>query len=499
VRHLWPRSLIGSTLFVVAAGLVLAQIASIAVNLFDRGGAVYRLAARQLAVRIGETARILNRLPPSERDKVAGEVDSRTLRVALSHDPFKPDRGYVEFDEYETAFTAQIQRAIGAPWRTTVEITTLPKGRRGGGTEPPVYSAVELWIARNFYFLLPDPFVIVAQVVLEDGVTATFFAQVPQEPLGRLTRLVPHLLLWVVTFFVLAALAVRVITRPLDHLAQAADRLGANPDSHEPPLEETGPSEVRRLIRAFNRMQEQVRGFVLERTNLLAAISHDLKTPLTRLRLRAELLDDPALRAKLLRDVAEMQAMAGSTLDFVRSLGRDARRQPVDVGALLDRLREDWRETGVDVAVEGTPCATVDAHPEALRRCLDNLIENAIRYGGRAHVRVEDDGDALRIDVGDDGPGIPEAELERVFEPFFRLEPSRNRASGGTGLGLSIARNIARWHGGEVTLRNGAGGRGLIAEIRLPRARRDASSRVDAAADAGRSLDAEGQRRERYT
>lgn len=463
-----PRTLIGSTLLVVAAGLVLGEIASIAVNLFDRGGSVYRLGAQQLALRIAETARILNRLPPAERAMVAEEVNSSTLRLTLSRERINADRDN-EFAEYEAAFATQIQRAIGAPLRTTVEITPLPKTRRTAGAEPPAHGPVELWIARNFYFLLPDPFVVVAQIGLDDGTTAIFLAQVPQEPLGRLKRLVPHLLLWVLIFFALAALAVGLITRSLERLARAADRLGADPEG--PAIEESGPTEVRRVIRAFNRMQGQVRGYVLERTRLLGAVSHDLKTPLTRLRLRAELLPDPELRVKFVRDVAEMEEMAGAALEFTRTLGAEARRQPVDVGALIDSLSEDWRETGSDVTVEGAPRAALNAHPEALRRCLNNLIGNALRYGERAHLRVNDDGDGLRIAVGDEGPGIPEADLERVFEPFFRLEPSRNRASGGAGLGLSIARNIARWHGGDVTLRNRAAGAGLIAELWLPRPR----------------------------
>jgi signal transduction histidine kinase len=139
------------------------------------------------------------------------------------------------------------------------------------------------------------------------------------------------------------------------------------------------------------------------------------------------------------------------------------------VAALIERLREDRRETGAEVTVEGAPRGAVYAHPEALRRCLDNLVENAIRYGERAHIRVADGDDGLCIAVADEGPGIPEADLERVFEPFFRLEPSRNRASGGTGLGLSIARNIARWHGGDVRLHNRGDREGLVAEVWLPR------------------------------
>jgi signal transduction histidine kinase len=221
------------------------------------------------------------------------------------------------------------------------------------------------------------------------------------------------------------------------------------------------------VIAAFNRMQERVRRYLVERGRLLSAISHDLKTPLTRLRLRAEMLPDPELRAKMLRDLDDMQTMVGSTLDFFATVGRDAQRQPVDIAALIDSVCEDRRESGQALAVRGAPLEPYRADPQALRRCLENLIENAVRYGASAEIEIADSPERLRIAIRDQGPGIPEAELERVFEPFYRLEGSRNMDSGGTGLGLSIARNIARWHGGEVTLRNAA--TGLVAELVLPR------------------------------
>ena len=164
-----------------------------------------------------------------------------------------------------------------------------------------------------------------------------------------------------------------------------------------------------------------------------------------------------------------MDAMTGSALEFFKSLGNEPQRQPLDVGALVESMREDWMEAGRDVTVRGAPRGPYSSHPRALRRCLDNLVENALRYGARARITIEDDEISLRIAVRDEGPGIPEADLERVFEPFFRLEPSRNRESGGTGLGLAIARNIARWHGGDIHLRNAADGKGLIAEVVLPR------------------------------
>jgi signal transduction histidine kinase len=215
-------------------------------------------------------------------------------------------------------------------------------------------------------------------------------------------------------------------------------------------------------------MQERVRSYLVERGRLLTAISHDLKTPITRLRLRAEMLADAEIRGKMLRDLDEMQTMVGSTLDFFRTTGKEAQRQPVDVGALIESVCEDRRESGQALTVRGAANAPYRADPQALRRCLENLIENAVRYGGGAQIEVIDSAERLRIAIGDRGPGIPEAELERVFEPFYRLDASRNMDSGGTGLGLSIARNIARWHGGDVTLRNASGG-GLVAELALPR------------------------------
>jgi signal transduction histidine kinase len=321
-------------------------------------------------------------------------------------------------------------------------------------------------MARHFYFLLPEPFSIVVQVVLEDGMTAVFDVNVPQEPLSRFEAIVPLILLLMLVCFSLTGFLVRMTTGSLDRLARAADAIGRNPQ--DAPLADSGLSEIHRVITAFNRMQERVRTYLVERGRLLTAISHDLKTPITRLRLRAEMLSDGEIRARMLRDLEEMQTMVGTTLDFFRTTGNDAQRQPVDIGALIESVCEDRRQLGQALSVRGTALGPYRADPQALRRCLENLIENAVRYGGGAQIEVEDSPERLRIGVVDRGPGIPPAELERVFEPFYRLDASRNMDSGGTGLGLSIARNIARWHGGDVTLRNGNGG-GLIAELSLPR------------------------------
>jgi len=462
--RLIPASLFGRTLLILAAGLLLAQGVSLVMNLFDRGSSVYRLASYQIAARIAQTARILNRLPPGERHLVVEELDGRHLRVALSRGPVAVADGYEEHDRYEKAFAESLQRQLGASWPVNVDIASVPRLRRAPG-DGTVATPFEVWVARHFYFLLPDPFSLVAQVRLEDGTFAVFYAAIPQEPLSRLESLAPRLLLLVAICFALAAVLVRMTTRPLAELARAADTLGK--DLEGPPLAERDPSEIRRVIAAYNRMLARVRRQLTERAWLLGAISHDLQTPITRMRLRCEMMADAGLRAKMERDLDEMGGMVGSTLEFFRARGRDVRR-PVDVAALVETICEDRRESGERVSMRAASRAQYRADPQALRRCIDNLVSNALRYGGAAEIAIEDDAKQLRISVRDRGPGVPEEQLERVFEPYYRLEGSRNRASGGTGLGLSIARNIARWHGGDIRLRN-APDAGLIAELSLPR------------------------------
>ncbi len=235
-----------------------------------------------------------------------------------------------------------------------------------------------------------------------------------------------------------------------------------------PPLPETGPLEVTRAARAFNTMQARLIRYIQDRTRVLAAMSHDLKTPITRLRLRAELLDDASLRAKFTGDLGEMEAMVGATLDFMRGIDAEEAAVPVDMKALLESLQADLLETGGLITLASGPLKPYPGRPQALKRCLMNLLGNAIQYGGSAAVAVEDHDDRLEISIRDEGPGIPEAELDRVFEPYYRLEGSRNRETGGTGLGLTIARSIAETHGGKLSIRNRVEG-GLEAKLTLPR------------------------------
>lgn len=261
--------------------------------------------------------------------------------------------------------------------------------------------------------------------------------------------------------------AARWLTRPVQRLAEAAQALGQ--EGATPPVPEEGPREFRQASRVFNQMQARIRQQLAERDRFVAAVSHDLRTPLTRLRLRTEALAQASERERMGRDIAEMDAMITATLEHLRGAAHAEPLAKVDVRALIDSMADDYLDTGHEIAVDGS-CAPLQVRPGALRRCLDNLVGNALRYGGGAQVSVLDLGAAVRITVRDHGPGLPAQELAHVMEPFYRVEPSRNRASGGMGLGLSIARDIALRHGGTLVLRNATGG-GLEAVLELPRPR----------------------------
>jgi signal transduction histidine kinase len=257
----------------------------------------------------------------------------------------------------------------------------------------------------------------------------------------------------------------RGAARSLGQFSAAADAVGRSVDA--PLLPESGPREVRLAAKAFNRMQERLKRFVNDRTQMLAAISHDLRTPLTRLRLRAEFVDDDAQRGKMLGDIAEMEAMIAATLAFARDDAVREPRSPQDLDQLLDQLASDLCDGGYPVQYEPTAPVVVSCSPGSLRRALANLAENAVKYGGVARLMLERAGDLVTILIEDDGPGIASEMAEQVFQPFFRLEGSRNRDTGGVGLGLSVARTIIRGHGGDVALSNRPEG-GLRVTVTLP-------------------------------
>jgi two-component system, OmpR family, sensor kinase len=256
----------------------------------------------------------------------------------------------------------------------------------------------------------------------------------------------------------------RRLTRPIRVFAEAAERLGADPDAA--PLPPSGPSEVRTAIHAFNDMQASLRTHMRQRTQTVAAIAHDLRTPLTRLRFRAEQAPD-GVRDRMAADIEEMDALIAQAMAYVRGEATPQRQEPLDLSALAADCAGGFAETGAAVTFNSGGTLPVLADPAAVRRALGNLIANAVSYGGAARVATFSLDEQAVVQIDDDGPGLPEDELEAVFEPFHRAERSRSRQTGGAGLGLTIARQAARAHGGDVTLINRKEG-GLTARLTLP-------------------------------
>lgn len=264
---------------------------------------------------------------------------------------------------------------------------------------------------------------------------------------------------------IVALIATRHLAAPLERFAEGARRFGV--DHQAPPIPVIGPHEIRQAILAFNAMQAQLKHFLQDRTQMLAAISHDLRAPLTRMRLRGEFIEDAEQQSRLFRDVDEMQAMVNSALEFFRDDARLEHATAFDLAELLHTIVDDLKDAGTEVAFEGAQRLVYVGRPIGIKRALVNLIDNAIKYGGAPTVRLEADANRVDICILDRGPGIAAQHLEQVFTPFFRIEGSRNKHTGGVGLGLSAVRATVLEHGGTLTLRNRRGG-GLEARVSLP-------------------------------
>lgn len=457
--RLLPRSLFGRLVLILIVGLILAQTLGSLLLLRDRDRILQQRLGLNMIQRISGLVRLVEKIPDVERGQLVHALEAPGFRVEISDRSEKPGKDAIPAPHLEAMLRQQLpdyEHMIVSvvPMRDTGSFRR-PDGpehrhpKRPWRRPPPRHSGFH------------------AQVKLSDGNWIGFRHLIPERMLTWPVRMLGYLGILVVSIIILSLLAVRLATRPLGVLARAADGLGR--DIQRPPLEESGPSEVSRAARAFNTMQRRLRRYIEDRGQILAAISHDLKTPITRLRLRTEMLPEPELKEKFNRDLNEMEQMVSATLDFMRGTESSEKPVPIDIRALFEALVDDMRELKAGVTLEETAePAPFTGRPLALKRCIGNLLENAVRYGREAHISIQDTPSQLQIIISDKGPGIPDEELEGLFRPFYRRETSRNRQTGGTGLGLGIARNIARAHGGEVTLRPGTSV-GLEAVVTLPR------------------------------
>lgn len=385
--------------------------------------------------------------PPPDAEWMRSTRQSFSSQLIFIPLPLSPD--------FEPTLKQQLQTTLGTAYQVSIQ-PTADASKRAIPIPTPFFDPRDATGVRLFDISVGFP----------DGDAAVFrIGHLPRgAPLSR--NLFFNLVLLVVLLVIALYVTARSITRPLSKLVSAAEGLGRN--VRQPKLAEKGARELQDAARAFNTMQDRLQRYLDSRTRVLAAMSHDLKTPLTRLRLQVETtLDDSAIQARFGKELDEMESMVRGALGLFRGLDDDETLAQIDINALVATLRSEFTEMGADVTVEGQALQPFMGKPQALRRCLTNLVANAVKFGTRAKIVVED-GTALLIRVRDEGPGIPPDELERVFEPFYRVESSRNRDTGGTGLGLSIARDVAQAHGGSLVARNLPAG-GLEALLVLPR------------------------------
>lgn len=468
MKRLIPDSLAAWGLLTLIVGLVVMQVFTLVIMADSRADNARMLGFFHLAERVSSISRALASEDAGHRSDLAKMLSNPTLAVAVedmptARDPIAGDRELAELEDL-------LQSQLAASGIADVHVERHPEiGSataaddvdddldESTGPLSRVLSDIEAQSGANGSYL--------ASIQLGDGSWVNFrIAIAPASPVWSTDTI---LFAGVAIALLLAASIwwLRHLIAPYGFLARAAERFGR--DLNAPALPEEGPREVRAASRAFNRMQARLRRVIEDRDQLAAAMSHDLRTPVTRLRLRAEYVGDRDQRARMLADLDEIEVITRSVLAFASDTARPEQREQVDMISLLESLCDDTPGAQLRVPAGMPARLAVSAQPVALRRCIANLIDNAIKYGGQADVSLRADRAALHVSIEDRGPGIPEEEFENVFRPFRRLESSRNRETGGTGLGLTIARTIARAHGGEVEIANRPEG-GLRVELTLP-------------------------------
>ncbi|HZA66884.1 MAG TPA: ATP-binding protein [Geminicoccaceae bacterium] len=483
LRHLWPRRLAAQLITLLLLALILSQAASVLIFMDERRIAIRAAERKQILERTASIVRLIERTPPALHEQIVRTASTGYLRFWLADERAAEAQDAGQSDNHlqrrlKSLIDDGLVREVVVDlrdedgfWRRdgddddegAPDAGRIAPARAGEVT--PDRDADERPRQRRHRHHGPSSLLISAR--LDDGrwlnAGMNVWAPSPRWALPALLSMG----VMAVALSLIVILMVRRITRPMAQLAAAAESLGRGETVH--PLLEQGPLDVRQTTRAFNQMHDRLQRFVQDRTRMLAAISHDLRTPITSLRLRAEFVEDDETRAKILETLDEMQRMTEATLAFAREEAAREDTRTVDLGALIESLCEDLAEMGLEVAFAGAPRTPYPCRPVSLKRAIRNLVENAVAYGERARVALEPATDAFRIVIDDDGPGIPQADFERVFAPFVRLEESRSKETGGIGLGMAIARSIVRSHGGDITLANRPGG-GLRATIHLPRA-----------------------------
>ncbi|OUS06279.1 two-component sensor histidine kinase [Rhodobacterales bacterium 52_120_T64] len=458
MRWLIPKSLRGQLVLMILATFVVVQGFSLWLFIDERRLAVRAALEQEAGGRAANLVRLLEAAPQELHPEILRSADSPLVRFAMAS---SASVDHADHDDNGSVIL-QIQRLLDENNAREIRAELHRVGPPQAISEiPPEMRQMHA----NMMGTDLASVELLISIALQDGnwlnVSTRFHRPPIQWP-------------WVSVFsFGLATLIIMSIvwialsrlTGPLRKLADSAESLGRG--ETVPELSEQGPEELRLLTMAFNNMQARLTRFVSERTRMLAALGHDLRSPLTAMRVRSEMVEDTETRERLIAIIAEMQEMVDSTLSFARGMVTSEESRSVDMYEFLDELIADLVAVGGAVKLDAQPGMNVRIKPVAMRRAIRNVIENAIRYGQQADVKAEIAENVVRIVISDIGEGIPEADLERVFDPFVRIEKSRSLETGGTGLGLSIARTVIHAHGGEIKLSNNPQG-GLKVEVVIP-------------------------------
>lgn len=481
--RLWKRSLTAHFVAVVLLALAVSQGISFLLFTDEMDGVLLRAAKAEFLSRSASVAQVLETTPPAVQQDILQASGTGYTRFWVTPG-FPADVENWKHEAQERLAeplptlanlagteTAAVKEPAPVPAPLTVN-ATVPAPPRSPSGGAPYSNWLELpahaWpLSRAAKFVYwGDAGGMGLAVQLKDGswLNSAFQKKMTNGMLSA--RSLISLGVTALILSLCAAFIARTMTKPMRRLAAAAEALGRG--ESVAPLSERGPDDIRHTAAAFNLMQSRLQRFVEDRTRMLAAIGHDLRTPITSLRLRAEFVSDDETREKMLDTLDELRAMTEATLAFSREQATEEETRNVDLTALVGSLCDDLVELGHEISCAEAPKISYRCRPDALKRAVRNLVENAVRYGERARVSLRTTPRAIEIVIEDDGPGISPDFVEKAFEPFFRMEHSRNRETGGIGLGLSISRNMVRHHGGDIVLTNT--GRGLRATISLPHA-----------------------------
>jgi signal transduction histidine kinase len=468
--RLWPRRAGGQLALLLILVLLVAQIITIVILAGERQGALRSASLEHVLQRVSDGYTLADTTDPERQERILRALSSPSLRLSIDPAPYLTE-------DRASGMTRRLAEELGLSVeqvRTAMEADEddcLPdrdhhRDRERHDDEDDEHHEYEEHRDDDDHHdeRHECPPVLGVSLALSSGQWFNARARPPAPSWLWLKATLTSVGITAVLLTLTLLLAVRRILRPMNELSQAAHAFGRGEKVRIP---EKGPEDVREVTRAFNQMQDQVGRAQEDRARLLAALAHDLRTPITSMRLRVEMLPKGEDRDRLLDSLREMQHLAEATLDFIRGTTTEQHRR-YDLATLLDSLCGDLQEMDLPVHCQDSPRCVLQGQPEAVKRALRNLIENAVNYGEQAEVTLATTDTEAVVTIVDQGPGIPEAERERVFEPFYRLEHSRSRETGGAGLGLAIARTLIRGMGGDIRLGAGPDGKGLMVSVKLP-------------------------------